>query len=82
MIWFDEGIHHEADQRHGEIAIKQLMLEDAKSVVTFGNGDEQIKAAEESFEFMSKVDASSCGMITARLNDLAMDRPILQFAVK
>lgn len=69
VIWSNEGIEHDAGQRHGEILIEQLTFEEAKPVVAPGDRDEQDEVADIiSLEFVSESDASSCRMIIARSN--------------
>lgn len=45
--WQDDGSHCEADQRHAELIVEQLELDEAKAVFTPGAREEQVKASEE-----------------------------------
>ena len=79
--WTKDGLEYEADPRHVEILVKDLKLEDAKSVVTPGTKEEgHLKEGCEvplSSDWTSHYRAS-----VARLNYLAADRPDVAFSVK
>lgn len=82
LTWEKEGIYYEADQRHAELLVEHLKLEEAKAVVTPGTREEQCKVYEQETDFMKPSNASSYRMLAARLNYLAMDRPDIQYATK
>ena len=82
LTWKRDGIHHEVDQRHAELVVAQLKLEEAKSVITLGTREEQTKGFEIEFLLMIPGDASSYRMLVARLNYFALDRPDIQYATK
>ena len=75
-----EGWHHEADQRHGELIVKALNLQEAKSVQTPGE-DEKSWQEEEDRERLNNQDASQNWAPAARANNLALDRPDIEHAV-
>ena len=79
VTWTNEGIQYEADQRHAEIIVRQLGLnESSNSVVTPGvkdNGDEDERKLDNK-------EASQYRAIVARANYLCQDRSDIQFAVK
>ena len=76
-----EGWHYEADQRHAEIIVSALGLENAKAVVTPGE-DEKPWEHEENQTALTLAEASTYRALVARCNYLAMDRADLQYAVK
>ena len=82
VTWTIKGIKYEADQRHVEIILKQLSLEEAsKPVSTPGikqDGPEDPADAEE----LGKQEATAYRGITARANYVCQDRSDIQFAVK
>lgn len=82
ICWDDECIAYEADSRHVEVVLKQLQLNEARSVSTPGTREEQAKSNDESSEEMRPEDASTYRMIIVHLNYLAMDRPDIQHATK
>ena len=81
--WCEGSIEYEPDQRHAELLVKELGLEECKPVATpsVSESKEQQKEAEES-EPLEDADASSYRSAAARLNYLAMDRPDLQYSSK
>ena len=82
ISWTNDGISYEADQRHVEVVIEQLQLQEAKETSTPCTRDEQIKSLEENADPMSPAGASKYRMVAARLDYLAMDRPDIQYATK
>ena len=81
LTWSEEGIKYEADPRYVEIALKELKLENAKTVSTSGTREEgRTKTNNE--EELSSEEASQYRGPTARLNFLAADRPDIAYAVK
>ena len=90
--WTDHGITYEADQRHAEIVVRDLGLEDAKPAPTPGTREEFNKASlpkgvlgietEEQSPELDKKEASAYRGVAARLNYLAQDRPDLQYSCK
>ena len=83
VTWTPEGIKYEADQRHGEIILKQLGLQEegAKAVLTPGVKQE-LGTTEEELEELSIKEASLYRAMTARGNYLSQDRSDVQYAVK
>ena len=76
-----EGWEYEADQRHAEIIVKQLGLEEAKPTMT--PSEEPKEWREEEYE--EKLGAREVAMfrpLAARANYLAADRSDIQYATK
>ena len=90
--WSELGITYEADQRHAEIVVRELGLEEAKAAPTPGTREELSKASlpkdvlgmdhDELSPELNKQEASAYRGVTARLNYLAQDRPDLQYSCK
>jgi hypothetical protein len=79
VTWTNEGIRHEADQRHAEIIVRELGLnESSNSVVTPGVKDNN----EGTERKMDNKEASLYRAIVARANYLCQDRSDIQLAVK
>ena len=77
--WSESGITYEADQRHAEIVVTQLGLENSvKTLTTPGRREE----AEGDDLELSREDATRYRALTARANYLAQDRSDIQFSVK
>jgi hypothetical protein len=83
--WTPHGIRYEADQRHAEIIIKDLNLDEenskgvtAPSVKTTDEQLARINCSEE----MSAPEGTAYRGISARANYLAQDRPDISFAAK
>ena len=75
--WTEEGINYEADQRHAELIIEGMGLnESSNTVVTPG-----IKREEDDRK-LDKERATTFRALVARANYLARDRTDVQFAVK
>ena len=80
VTWDCEGLRMEADQRHVEIALKQLGLEDCKAVATPGTsqgGDD-----EDEMKELNETEIRVFRSVGARLNYLSVDRPEIQYAAK
>ena len=96
--WGDSNITYEADQRHAEIIIREMGLEDAKAVTTPGSREEATLSAitaddinspvldpddpEARGELLSPSDTTAFRALVARGNYLAQDRVEIQYAVK
>ena len=82
VIWVTEdGWEYEPDQRHAEIIISELGLQDAKPAAT--PGEDEKKWEEEDNEAPLRSDmASRFRSIAARINYLAADRPDLMCTAK
>ena len=78
--WTNTGLEYEADQRHADLLIKEMKLENAKEVVTpiVGHSIEK----EESDRELNPQEATQFRSIAARINYISTDRPDLQFACK
>ena len=77
----EEGWEYEADQRHAELIVKGLGLEEAKAVATPAEG-ERPWLAEEDEEKLGSQEAREFRGLAARANYLALDRVDIQYAVK
>ena len=77
----EEGWEYEADQRHGELIVRGLGLEEAKGVATPGEDAKPWSEEEEETELSSSQGADYRGL-GARANYLATDRPDIQFSTK
>ena len=77
----ERGWAHEPDQRHAELIVQALGLEDANPVKTPGEEGRKGVDEEEDREF-GKQEAREFRGIAARANYLAQDRIDIQYAVK
>ena len=92
LRWEPSGLVYEPDQRHAEVIIRELGLENAGSVLTPGTRAEHDVASapngvlgiplEEESEPMNPQDATRFRGLAARCNYLAQDRVDLQYACK
>ena len=90
--WTKDGLEYEPDQRHAEIAIRELGLEGSKAVSTPGTKEELALAGVPEVAskaapvlaalLMPPADAIRYRGIAARFNFLAQDRVDLQYACK
>ena len=96
--WGQDGLTYEADQRHAEILIKGLKMEDCKAASTPGaredvghasivrinaSGEVENESSGDSAGApLSSADATKYRALAARANYLAQDRVDIQFAVK
>ena len=76
-----EGWEYEADQRHADILIKAMNMEDGKEVSTAGEDDKPWKEQEENVP-LPKEQETEYRALAARANYLANDRVDIQYAVK
>ena len=79
--WCEDCVEYEADPRQVEILIKQLELEDAKSMSTPGVKYSS-KEIEDNEKLLDPIASSHFRAVAARANYLAQDRPDIQFSVK
>ena len=92
LRWETSGLVYEPDQRHAEVIIRELGLENAGSVLTPGTRAEHDVASapngvlgiplEEESEPMNPQDATRFRGLAARCNYLGQDRVDLQYACK
>ena len=96
ITWQEEGLVYEADQRHAEIIVRELNLEQGKPVATPGTRDEMAKASmmdigvegelntvtNEDDPLLGPPEATRYRALAARANYLAQDRPETQYAIK
>ena len=76
-----EGWEYEPDQRHADLIIKEMNMENANGVKTLGE-DEKGWEEESNDELISKVEAKRFRALAARANYLALDRPDIQYATE
>jgi len=81
LAWEDDGIRYEADQRHAEILINTLKLEDANGVNTPGTKNSNDENDEED-DYLKADEATVFRACVARCNFLGLDRPDVQYAAK
>ena len=79
--WTPEGWETEPDQRHVDLIVKELGLQDAKPVSTPGEPESKDNEAQNS-QLLSNTDASRFRGLAARANYLASDRTDLMYSVK
>ena len=77
----EEGWEYEADQRHGEIMVQAMGLQEGKGVTTPGEGEKPWMLEEES-KPLNAAAAVGYRALAARANYLAMDRADIQYATK
>jgi len=75
------GWEYEADQRHVDVLVKAMKLENAKPVATPCEEEKPWKKEEED-RLLSSEDAREFRSLAARANYLALDRSDIQFATK
>ena len=75
------GCEYDGDQRHDELVVKALKLENAKSVSTLGE-DPKIEREEADLEALDLFKASEYRQLAARANFMTLDRADTQHAVK
>jgi hypothetical protein len=80
IIWTGEELVYRADEKHAEILLKELGLEDGSRGLTSPTEKEVEEAGDELT--LSPVEATRYRALTARANYLAQDRADIQFAVK
>ena len=80
--WTAEGINIEGDQRHAEIIIKQLGLEEARSLSSPGERIKPQDLTEDDIKELSPTDATIFRAVVARGNYLSIDRSDTRFAIK
>ena len=83
IAWTPTCIRYEADQRHGEILIREFGLEGAKGVDTPYSIDHRlINDDEDNTEPLDSSLVTRCLAAAARCNCLGLDRPDIQYAAK
>ena len=75
-----DGWEYEADQRHAELIVKSLDMQEAKFVTTLGEGAKREKEEEEAL--LDNARAHLYRQLAARANYMTLDRSDTQFAVK
>ena len=79
--WTSNGFEMEADPRHCELVLKQLEIEDQKSLSSPGTEGKDEEDDDEDVQLVGE-NASNFRGIAARLNYLSADRPDIQYATK
>ena len=92
MRWNEDGRSYEPDQRHAEIAIRELGLESAEAAATPSGNDEAklasaplgVPGAQPDSEApgLPAKEASAYQGVAARLDHLAQDSADIQYACK
>ena len=82
MEWTEEGINIEGDQRHVEIIIKQLRLEEARPLSCPGERIKPQDLTEDDAKELSPPDATIFRVVASRGNYLSIDRSDTRFAIK
>jgi hypothetical protein len=77
----DQGWEYEADQRHADLLIKGLNLQEAKGVKSPGEEDKPWQEEENGQTLVGK-DNTQYRALAARANYLSSDRADIQYAVK
>ena len=82
LRWEATGIDYEPDQRHAEVIVRELGLENAKSLTSPWSAEELKEGDDADTEPLAGEEATRYRAVTARLNYLALDRPDIQYATK
>ena len=77
--WTEDGWEYEADQRHGEIMVRETCMEDAKPITT---PVAEEKEEEDDGEPLQGGEARWYRGVAARGIYLSLDRPDIAFASK
>ena len=90
--WTDGGLEFEADQRHAEMVVRDLGLENAKAVATPGTREDQALGSvpevsvaveiEDDSPLLGAEEATLYRGVAARCNYLAQDRVDIQYSCK
>ena len=81
LRWTPEGWEVEPDQRHADIIVHELQLDEARAVGTPGEPEARWEE-EDNAAPLSAEDASKYRALAARANYLAADRTDLMYSVK
>ena len=81
LVWIEQGVQYEADQRHAEIVIQSLELQDAKGVSSPGACEKVVGNNESDNGELDESEKSSYRMILARFNHLAIYKSDPHYAV-
>ena len=83
LRWTESGVEYEPDQRHAEIIMKSMGVQDAKPLSTPGaNEDKDIVNIRSKSRVLTGKAATEYRALAARLNYLALDRMDLQYVAK
>jgi hypothetical protein len=80
--WGEEGITYEADQRHAEIVMKDLGLDEGTRSVMNGAERDERTHAEDAGELVGKGDVREFRGLVARGLYLSQDRSDIGYAIK
>lgn len=81
-MWTDKGITYEADQRHADIVIKELGLDNAKSVTTPSNREDIDKMLADIGSELPPGESTQYRALAARLHYFALGRSDIQYATE
>ena len=83
LTWTSEGLEYESDQRHAELVLRALNLEEANAVNSPCDRGLLRRVMEgEEAEELEMAEASKFRAVAARINYMCSDRCDLQFACK
>ena len=82
LAWTPEGIAYEADQRHADLVVSTLGLQEPTGESTPGTREEVERMLKDEGEPLPPHAAIEYRALAARLNYLALDRPDIQYATK
>ena len=88
--WSEKGIYYEGDQRHVEVCLKEMGIDESSREVTTPcdkslddvKNSNALKANEEEEEKLEPSKGTVYRGMTARMNSLGRDRSQIQFAIK
>ena len=80
--WNNEGITIEGDQRHAEIIVQQLGIQNERILSSPGERINPKEMTEEDHEELGAADAKVYRAASARANYMAIDRSDIRLAVK
>ena len=83
LRWTEDGVEYEPDQRHAEIIIKSMGVQDSKPSATPGaNEDKDVVNLRSKSKMLVGKEATEYRALAARLNYLALDRLDIQYVAK
>ena len=82
IAWEPDGIRYEADQRHAEVLVNSLNLQEGKGAPTPGLQESSRDSEEMEDVELDRSDTSAYRASAARCNFLGLDRPDIQYAAK
>ena len=83
LRWTEAGVEYEPDQRHAEIIMKSMEVQNSKPLTTPGtNEDKDVVSIRAKSKALTGKAATEYRALAARLNYLALDRIDLQYVAK